>query len=129
MKIQYVGDKLTKTDNVASTGTIWVGYGDVQDVPDKLWPLFAAHPNVWQRADGVIPPGMPMPHLAPVPVVPSEARYVFTDAAGSSYELDGLEDAELKAFAKVHGLDVDLRKKGDALRTLIVEASAESQGA
>lgn len=122
MKIKYVGTKPMKTDNVAGTGTIWMGHDDVQDVPDNLWPLFAMHPNVWQRADGVIDPALPQPGLAPVAEVKKTIRFGLEGEDGSIVNLDVMEDGELKAFVATHSLKVDLRKKSDALRKAIVEA-------
>lgn len=125
MKIKYVGTKPMKTDNVAGTGTIWMGHGDVQDVPDKLWPLFASHANVWQRADGVIDPALPQPGLAPVAEVKPTIRFGLEGEDGSTINLDAMEDGELKAFAARHSLKVDMRKKSDALRKAIVEAATD----
>lgn len=48
VRVRYVGLKDEKIDNVAKTGTVWLGHGDVREVPDNAWPLLARHPDVWQ---------------------------------------------------------------------------------
>lgn len=52
MKIRYIGDKDMKTDNVAGTRIVWLGNGNVQEVPDDKAPLFLRHPTVWEAANG-----------------------------------------------------------------------------
>lgn len=50
-KIQYIGHKPHKTDNVAGTATTWAGHGDVQDVPDDAAAKLLRFPGVWQVAE------------------------------------------------------------------------------
>lgn len=128
MDIRYIGNKPIKEDNIAGTGLIWVGRGDVKSVPDALWPKFAAHPNVWERTDGVKPEAFaasPIEAAAPKTTI----RYWLEGEDGEVVNLDVMEDADLKAFAKTHNIDVDLRKKGDALRAAIVESAGAATGA
>lgn len=47
----YVGSKKFKVDNVCNTGTVWIGYGDVQKVERKHAPKFLLHPDVWLTAE------------------------------------------------------------------------------
>jgi hypothetical protein len=48
-KIKYVGKKPYKEDNVAGTGIIWAGPGDVQEVTnEKAIEKFLEHKDVWQ---------------------------------------------------------------------------------
>ena len=51
VKIKYVGKKEIKEDNVARTGVIWYGEGDVQTVPDSAAPRLLKHVDVWKLAD------------------------------------------------------------------------------
>ena len=48
--IMYVGKKLLKKDNVAGTGAVWNGAGDVQLVSEEAAIKLLANPLVWQRA-------------------------------------------------------------------------------
>lgn len=51
MLIQYVGTKPEKVDNVANTGLVWFGHGDVQEVKDEsAAKKLLAFPGVWQEA-------------------------------------------------------------------------------
>lgn len=61
--VRYVGPKARKSDNVAGTGTVWIGHGDVQDVPASAWPKLAAYPDVWRLAGDTTP----LPDASPVP--------------------------------------------------------------
>jgi hypothetical protein len=47
-KVKYVGLKPVKTDNVALTGAIWNGNGDIQDVSAAAWEKLAKHPDIWE---------------------------------------------------------------------------------
>lgn len=47
MRVQYIGHKALKKDNVAGTGVIWMGHGDIQEVQDAAWPKLAVHADVW----------------------------------------------------------------------------------
>lgn len=52
-KIEYVGKKDQKTDNVAGTETVWNGAGDVHEVSDPIAvEKLLAHPDVWRLAAG-----------------------------------------------------------------------------
>lgn len=52
-KIEYIGKKDQKTDNVAGTETVWNGTGDVQEVSDPIAvEKMLAHPDVWALAQG-----------------------------------------------------------------------------
>lgn len=47
-KVKYVGQKPAKKDNVAMTGTIWNGNGDIQEVSDAAWEKLKNHPDIWE---------------------------------------------------------------------------------
>lgn len=56
-QIRYVGKKEVKPDNVAGTGLVWAGNGDVQDVESPVAVAkLLRHPDVWELADGEAPP-------------------------------------------------------------------------
>lgn len=77
VQVEYVGAKPIKQDNVAHTGTTWMGQGDVQSVPTNAWPLLARHPDVWRLAgDGhvaVVSTPAPAPRQAPQALPPPPA--------------------------------------------------------
>jgi len=48
--VEYVGKKAQKVDNVADTGTVWNGEGDIQPVTLEAWGKLSRHPEVWRIA-------------------------------------------------------------------------------
>lgn len=50
MKIRYVGHKAEKPDNVAGSGIVWHGHGDVQEVPAGFAAKLLKHVDVWDAA-------------------------------------------------------------------------------
>lgn len=152
MRVRYVGHKDRKADNVAGTGVVWHGHGDVQTVPDAAWGKLGVHPDVWERvavdatttglasapaaAAPPAPPAAPEapappapPPEPPAPPAPPEAKFVLVSKDGAELVLDTMDDAALRGFADTNGLAVDGRFKGDKLRGAIVDAvKAASQG-
>jgi hypothetical protein len=118
--IRYVGLKRFKVDNVAKTGISWAGPGDVQPVPRNAVARLLQHPDVWRMADeqaGLAEAPAPTP------------RFVLESTTGSHpLVLDTMTDAEVKDFAKAHGLPVDGRKKGDSLRQAVIDAVKAAEG-
>jgi hypothetical protein len=122
MQVQYIGNKPRKVDNVADTGLVWDGHGDVQDVPDAAAAKMLRHPDVW---------ALPAVDHAPEPEKDPEKEQQGLDSkpdfklAGPDdtvIDLAEMDDKAVKAFAAEHKLDVDLRKKGDALRGAVMAA-------
>jgi hypothetical protein len=116
MKVMYVGQKARKEDNVANTGTVWLGHGDVQEVPDIAWAKLSKHPDVWVLADATVVDTKPEQKDPPPSV------YLLQHADGSTLDLGTLDDKALKKFVKEHGLPVAPDLKGDAARAAIMEA-------
>lgn len=50
VKVEYIGVKPVKTDNVAGTATLWQGHGDVQEVSEAAWAKLSKHPDIWRQA-------------------------------------------------------------------------------
>ena len=48
VKVRYIGAKDLKEDNVAGTGTVWIGNGDVKPVPLDAWAKMSRHTTVWE---------------------------------------------------------------------------------
>lgn len=51
--VAYLGHKDRKEDNVARSGVVWHGHGDVQNVTAQQWGLLSAHPGVWAKSTPV----------------------------------------------------------------------------
>lgn len=47
--VQYIGNKLMKTDNIARTGLVWT-QGQVHPVTDESAAKLLAYPSVWIEA-------------------------------------------------------------------------------
>lgn len=114
IKIQYIGHKPYKTDNVAGTATVWEGRGDVQDVPDDAAPKLLRFPGVWQAAEEA---EAAMPSTAEG-APPETGEMVFA----------GPHKAALLARAAELGVKVDGRMGVLKLTTLIEEAEASKAG-
>lgn len=115
VKIQYIGHKPHKTDNVAGTAVAWEGHGDVQDVPDDAAPKLLRFPGVWQVAEEA-----EASKPAPVAV---EAPPAASDAPASE-----LDKAALLARATELGIKADGRMGVAKLSALIEEAEASKAG-
>ena len=88
--VMYVGSKPTKTDNVAGTGIVWNGHGDVQEVPGKAVSALLAHGGVWQLVESV---EQPVEQPAEQPAEHDMAPLV---------ELDAMSKNELRDYAQRH---------------------------
>lgn len=88
LRVMYVGRKERETDCVAGTGIVWVGQGDIKDVPAKAWATMAQHPDVWQLVDD---------NQAPQPTAPAvpATTLVVSDATGRSVEMTLVDGAYL----------------------------------
>lgn len=47
--VVYIGHKERKVDNVAGSGAVWHGHGDVQPVTPQQWGLLSKYPQIWTR--------------------------------------------------------------------------------
>lgn len=134
-RIRYIGKKDQKPDNVAGTGAVWIGKGDVQTVPDEAVSTLLRHRDVWELVEEKPAAVAPQGGLADVTGGTSEPA---GDAKGegtgegdsqpaeplTAEQLEALDDAAVKALAADRGLEVDGRKKGDKLRAAVLEAQA-----
>lgn len=115
MRVKYIGRKARKEDNVAGTGAVWVGAGDVQEVPDSSWALLSKHPDVWVAADDADGDG----GLSSADVKPATEA----DPADPFAALYGMNTEALRKYAKEHTPEVAADgMKGQALRAAIIEA-------
>lgn len=51
IKVEYIGNKAIKEDNVSDSGATWEGPGDIQEVTPAQWGKLSKHPGVWRRVD------------------------------------------------------------------------------
>lgn len=113
MKIEYVGVKVDgETAFSRETGITWFP-GDVNEVPEGIAKRMVQHPDVFAEA-GVVQP-----------------KKAATAAASSTQEasnvvdpLAGLDDKQVKAFAREKGLAIPGLNvlKGDNLRAKVLAA-------
>ncbi len=125
MQVQYIGNKPLKTDNVAGTGLVWNGHGDVQDVPEAAAAKLLRHPDVWALPAVETEPEKEQQGLD------SKPDFKLAGPDDTVIDLAEMDDKAVKAFATEHKLDVDLRKKGDALRGAVmaaIDAAAKPEG-
>lgn len=144
-KIQYVGLKPRKEDNVARTGVVWYGPGDVQEVPDAAVHALLKHPDVWalpapvgglsdvrvvpdMLSGGIALVSTPIGEVAPTGAEPAPGRFVLDGPTGPLV-LDSMDDDELAALSKRLAAEtdgaikpVDGRTKGDKRRQAIIDA-------
>jgi hypothetical protein len=129
-RVEYVGLKPRKMDNVAWSGAVWHGQGDVQVVSDETWNKLSRHPDVWKLADEEGEAKDVKDTKTAEVKKPEPVKYELQHADGSVLDLGALDDAALAAFVKDNGLTIPAKKKGDALRAAIVEAvKASAAGA
>lgn len=130
--IEYIGRKPKKEDNIAGTGTWWLGQGDVQEIADPVAAAkLLAYDTVWRRAaEPEGRKGIPKPPDPGTSARKADAPQPLklVGANGEEVILSEMDDAQLRAFVKekLHpsgiAKDVDLRAKGDNLRGAIYES-------
>lgn len=105
VRVIYVGQKPIKEDNIAGTGAVWRGEGDVQNVPLAAWPKLAPHRGIWQLAEGV-----PVKTLAsaPAPPVSPPAAAPVASTAPAQTPVVTLYGANLDAHIDIGGHSVQL---------------------
>lgn len=100
VRVEYIGSKPEKVDNVAGTGIRWAGPGDVQTVPLAAWAKLTVHPTVWREAiaESAAPRGLasaapkappaPAPSPAPAPA-PAPAKPPVNEQVANDGEIYG----------------------------------------
>lgn len=113
--LKYIGKKEVRDDNVGGTDTVWLGNGDIQQVPDALLPKFRLHPSTWEE---VAAPGS-LGDAEKTDGKPGE--FVLLTSQGTELDLGTLDDKHLRNIVREAGLTVHHAKKGNALRAAICE--------
>ena len=138
MLIEYVGKKPRKPDNVAGTGIVWHGPGDVQEVPDPAaCARLLRHTDVWRAqasaelvVDGITKT-VPTSDLAPAgetkPPDDEAPKFVLVETNDDGTEkrlvLDNMDLAALKRLADEAGHPLDGRiKSADKARETLFKA-------
>jgi len=131
MKIKYVGRKPEQPDHLYGSNKIWVGLGDVQEVPDDIAPRLLSHPDMWAIADETVDVKPPPPDPARIVMFKlkentGDGRVVLIDGE-SDDETDVTDyiDEDWKLFARTHGIQFGARLRGDALATEIITKATE----
>ncbi len=96
MRIAYIGEKPIKTDNVANSGAVWHGKGDIQEVPDALAGKLLVHQGVWAKVDAEKVDD----------TTATEGRTTIKLPDGTTKDLSGLDKAALHALADELGVKV-----------------------
>jgi hypothetical protein len=86
--VEYIGAKARKEDNVANSGTVWHGAGDIQMVDANTWGKLAAHPGVWRKAEE----STETPPAGSVQL--SQAKAAGTEGANGDKKSGGMPSAE-----------------------------------
>lgn len=108
VKIQYVGLKPMANDNVARSGKVWEGEGDIQEVTAAQAKILIKYPDQWRLADEDDRELVEMP--IPLKVVDEDGDTVLINPEDLIKPLEHMSKTELKAFAKARwGRDMDTR--------------------
>lgn len=112
VKVQYVGSKPMKIDNIAGTGLVWNGNGDVQEVDEQVWAKLSQHPSVWVKA----------------PEPAKEPRYAIVKGENEVIVLDDMSVEALRAFAEANDIRVDARlKDAEKIRQFIYSLATSAE--
>lgn len=94
--ITYRGHKPTAVDNVARSGAIWTGHGDLQPVPVDQARILVRYPDVWALADPADQALLDAPRTVEVADEAGEMRAV---TLAKDKRLERLTKPELVALA------------------------------
>lgn len=130
-RVEYIGRKPRQTDTVAGTSTVWIGAGDVQEVPDEAWDAMSKHPFVWRLAEpatsagglGDAAPGKKEVEdfdlITESDATTPGATAAESDSTPQAPDLNGMNTAQLRDYALAKGYAVDLSQKAKDLRPAI----------
>lgn len=107
--VTYVGQKEMAIDNVAFSGKVWAGNGDVQEVTHAQAKLLLKHPKVWALAE----PEDAARVAEPVKIVvqDEDGESVVVEDTSLSKPLEKMSKSELTALAFSRwGKHLDSRK-------------------
>lgn len=104
--VELVIDRPGHKDLLYGTNQQWDGLGDVQPIPEALWPKFAGHPDVYRLAEQMA------------------AKLSAEVGDGQEAELESMTDDQVRALAAERGIKLHNKIKGETLRAAFAEKSA-----
>lgn len=105
--VEYVGAKESETDHLYGTGIMWIGKGDVQEVPAAAWSRMRKHVDVWREYQK-----------------PSEAATSAPAQPPAAFDLATATDEQIHAEVKARSYEIHPNTKGENLRKKFAEAEA-----
>lgn len=97
IKVAYVGKKPTAFDNVAKSGKIWSGHGDVQEVTDVQAKALLKYPDQWALVDQADAAQVNAPQS--IKSTDAEGAEVTIDPDDLKTSVEKMSVAQLKAYA------------------------------
>lgn len=105
IKVEYIGKKPFCIDNVAKSGKVWNGPGDVQEVTPQQAKILTGYADQWMLVDAGDTDAMEAPNT--VATADAQGNAVLTDAADLQGPLEKMTATELVAYAKLkYGKDL-----------------------
>lgn len=112
IKIEYVGNKPTSHDNVARSGKVWSGKGDIQEVTETQAKTLLKYPDQWALVDEE--DQQTTNQVTFVEVADENGELIKIDAKDLAGPLEKMNKLELVAFVKMkwdRDMPHDLTKK------------------
>ncbi|WP_025915803.1 hypothetical protein [Herminiimonas sp. CN] len=99
IKVEYIGKKPFCIDNVAKSGKVWNGPGDVQEVTLQQAKILTSYRDQWALVEASDVDALDAPYT--VETQDAQGETVLTDAAELNGPLEKMTAAELVAYAKL----------------------------
>ena len=125
VKIQYVGRKPFAIDNVAGSGVVWNGNGDIQEVSDRAARVLVKYPDQWALVNA-----------EDAPIIEQPEQFQARDDTGElvtitendlKRPIERMTKAELVTLAKVRwGKDLDIEQTKKVLMDQVDELMREN---
>lgn len=116
VKVVYVGKKATAYDNVARSGKMWTGNGDVQEVTDAQAKILIRFEDQWALFNEKDRKAVEKPET--IKVQDEDGDWVIVDPDDLTKDLDKMTKSELRALALTKW-GKDLPIKGFSTKNLI----------
>jgi hypothetical protein len=126
VKIVYVGRKPSAIDNVARSGKLWNGFGDVQEVTSVQANILLRYPDQWAVFDQKSPPskeGSLEENLQRMNEMYEANKGQRTGHSLNARRLEDMSETELVDHARhYYGLELDPKLPIDEMRMFIEDA-------
>lgn len=100
IQVEYVGNKASACDNVARSGKIWNGKGDIQEVTADQARVLTKYPDQWQLVDAGKKAEVDATAIKTVQTNTDGVESVEVNVDAMNKPLENMSKAELVAFAK-----------------------------